>query len=412
MVFVRLKMKRDDVIMSKVVRIERMNHSGEGIGKLEGVTIFVPKTIIGDVVEVEKIVDYKNYKRATVGKYIERGNDYICSKCKYYNQCGGCHISNLSYDKQLLYKKDKIRDIFKRYLGREIEMEIIPSEDIYRYRNKITLQVDKGRIGLYRNRTNEVVEIDCCLLVSERLNRIIRELKKMDLSRVKSIMLRESWEEVMLVIEGEIDKERLVELEEIDTIICNKEIIKGNGYVVEEIRDLKFIVSPESFFQVNNKQVVRLYDKVLEYAKLNKEDTLIDLYCGTGTIGMYLARYCKNVIGIEIVPSAIRDANRNKDVNGIDNIKFIEGDVGKLISNKYKASVIVVDPPRSGLDKRTRKVLLEMLPRRIVYVSCDTMTMVRDLKELLEEYEIEDGSLVDMFPQTYHVECVCVLNKR
>lgn len=393
------------------IEIIRLNHSGEGIGKINNKTIFIPKTIIGDIVSVNITEEHKNHLRGNVLKYIKRPTNCLNPKCKYYYNCGGCHLSNLSYEEQLSYKENKVKDIFKKYLDKDINPKVIKSDKEYEYRNKITLQVKDGKLGLYKNKTNDIIEIDKCLLVSNKVNKIINNLNQYDLNKVTNIIIKESNNEIMLYIEGNISKD-IINIENIDTIIINNKIIKGNGYITQNISDLKYIVSPQSFYQVNNNTVKKLYDKVLEYANLNKEDKVIDLYCGTGTIGIYLSRYCKEVLGIEISDSSIKDANQNIKLNNINNVKFIKGDVGKIINNNLEADIIIVDPPRSGLDKITRKTLLEILPKRIIYVSCDTMTLVRDLKELLTKYNPEDISIVDMFPQTHHCESIVVLERK
>lgn len=396
--------------MSYIIDIERLNHNGEGIGKIDNKTIFIPKTVIGDRVKVEVVEEYKNYMRGQVLEYIDRSSKCINPKCKYYYECGGCHISNMDYKEQLLYKENRVKDIFKRYLNKDIDISVIDSDNKYGYRNKITLQVKDGNIGLYKNRSKNIVEIDKCLLVSDKINKVINNLRNYDLSRVNSIVIKESNNEVMLYVDGKIDN-NIIDMD-VDTIIINDNVIKGGGYIVQDISGLKYKVSSKSFYQVNNNVVRKLYDRVVEYADLNKDDKVIDLYCGTGTIGIYLSKYCKEVLGIEISDSSIKDANNNIKLNNIDNVKFIKGDVGKIISNKYQASIVIVDPPRSGLDKNTRKGLLEILPKKIIYVSCDTMTLVRDLKDLLNKYKLVNISIADMFPQTYHVECVCVLKLR
>lgn len=393
----------------KKIKIERLNHNGEGIGKIDGITTFVPKTIIGDEVVVGNIVKYKNYFRAEVLEYLKRGSDYVESRCKYYDKCGGCQLGNLSYDKQVLYKQARVKDIFLRYLGKEMDIPIMGSSLEYGYRNKITLQVEKGKLGLLGYKSNDLIQVDSCLLVSKRVNRIISELKKIRLDGITKIMIREAQEEILMLVMGNPQEDELLGITGVDTIIVNSKIIKGKGYVIENIGNYKFKVSPLAFFQVNKEMVSRLYDKVLEWSSLEKQDKVIDLYCGTGTIGIYLASRCSKVLGIEINKDATKNAMVNKKLNNIDNIEFINGDVGKIINGNYDADVIVVDPPRSGLSRKTVSSLLEIKAKRIVYVSCDTMTLVRDLKKLEEEYVIDKVMLVDMFPVTYHVECVCAL---
>ena len=396
--------------MSYIIDIERLNHNGEGIGKIDNKTIFIPNTIIGDRVKVDIVEEHNNYLRGNVLEYIDRSSKCINPKCKYYYECGGCHLSNMDYKEQLLYKEDRVKDIFKRYLNKDIDISVIDSDYKYEYRNKITLQVKDGKIGLYKNRSNDIVEIDKCLLVSNKINKVINSLRSYNLSKVNSIVIKESNNEVMLYIDGKIDN-NIIDMD-VDTIIINNNVIKGNGYIIQDINDFRYMVSSKSFYQVNNNVARKLYDRVVEYANLNKDDKVIDLYCGTGTIGIYLSKYCEEVLGIEISDSSIKDANKNIKLNDIDNVKFIKGDVGKVINNKYIASVIIVDPPRSGLDNNTRKVLLEILPKKIIYVSCDTMTLVRDLKDLLNKYELVNISIADMFPQTYHCESVCILERR
>ena len=218
----------------------------------------------------------------------------------------------------------------------------------------------------------------------------------------------------MVVFYGFIDKIDVLKKYVSSIILVNikEKLLYGKSYIKEEVNGLKFIISYNSFFQVNTKAMVRLYDKVLKYANLTKEDDVLDLFCGTGTIGIYLSMYCKSVLGVEIVEEAIKDANINKELNNIDNISFICGDVDRVINEKFNQNVLVVDPPRSGLNKNTKNVILNNGFDRIVYVSCDPMTLVRDLKDLSSKYEFKEITLVDMFPNTYHVECVILLQRK
>ena len=396
------------------VDIVKMNHNGEGIGKIGDKIVFVPKTIVGDKVDVSVVREKKRFDVALVNKYYERGRGCVNSRCKYYYLCGGCQISNMNYERQLDYKRDKVRDIFRKYSDIDIRFDIIGSELDYQYRNKVTLHVEALRLGFYQDKSHQVLEIDECCLVSDRVNKVIEKLKEFDLAGIKKIVIREACQGVMVVFYGTHFKEKIfLQLEEfVDTIVVNEKVIYGDGYIVEEINDLQFVISPMSFFQVNTLQTVKLYDKVREYAKALKNEVVIDLYCGIGTIGMYLARDCKKVIGIEVNDSAIRDAKRNKDLNNISNIEFVCGDVGKVFDSGYEGDIVIVDPPRSGLDENTRKVLLEKKFKKIVYVSCNPMTLVRDLVVLSEGYVVVEGSLIDMFPQTYHCETVVLLCRK
>ena len=267
-------------------------------------------------------------------------------------------------------------------------------------------------LGFYEEGSNKLINIDECLLLDNRINELIKLFYQLDLTYIEKIMVRTTSKEVMVVFYGFIDKIDILK-DKVDSIILiniKEKLLHGKSYIKEQINDLKFIISYDSFFQINTEAMIKLYDKVVEYADLTKEDKVLDLYCGTGTIGIYLSKYCKEVLGIEIVENAIKDANINKELNNIENISFICGDVGKLINADYKQDVLVVDPPRAGLDKKTKKVILDNEYKKIVYVSCDPMTLVRDLSELSVKYDIADVTLVDMFPNTYHVECVTALH--
>jgi len=396
--------------MIKKMKVVDINHQGYGIIRVNNRVVFVKDVIPGDVCDIEIIKNYKNYSLGEVVNFISRSSAHDNVKCKYYGLCGGCQISHIKHKNQLGFKVNKVVNIFSKYLKLDIEPDIISVND-YGYRNKVIFHVVDNKIGFYKEGTNELIEIDKCLLIDERINELIKLFYKLDLTYIEKIMVRTTSKEVMVVFYGYIDKVDILK-DKVDSVILiniKEKLLYGKSYIKEQINDLKFIISYDSFFQVNTDAMIKLYDKVLEYSNLSKEDTVLDLYCGTGTIGIYLSKYCKEVLGIEIVENAIKDANINKELNNISNISFICGDVGKLINTDYKQDVLVVDPPRSGLDKKTKKVILDNEYKRIVYVSCDPMTLVRDLGELLVKYDIKDVTLVDMFPNTYHVECVIKL---
>jgi len=396
--------------MIKKLRVIDMNHQGYGIIKVNNRVIFVKDVIPGDVVDIEIIKNYKNYSIGEVVNFIEKSNNHDSVKCNYYDLCGGCQISHVKHDNQLEFKVNKVKNIFNKYLKVDVNPEII-SVNSYNYRNKVVFHVCDDKIGFYKQGTNDLIEINKCLLLDNRINELIKLFNKLDLTYIEKITVRTTSKEVMVVFYGFIDKIDILK-EKVDSIILiniKEKLLYGKSYIKEQINDLKFIISHNSFFQVNTYAMIKLYDKVVEYANLSKDDSVLDLYCGTGTIGIYLSKYCKDVLGIEIIENAIKDANINKELNNIDNISFICGDVGKLIDSEYKQDVLVVDPPRVGLDKKTRKVILDNEYKRVVYVSCDPMTLVRDLSDLSKKYEIKDVTLVDMFPNTYHVESVVLL---
>lgn len=396
--------------MIKKMEVLDINHQGYGIIRINNRVVFVKDVIPGDVVDIEIVKNYKNYSLGEVVNYVEQSSEHDNVKCKYYDLCGGCQISHIKPKSQLGFKRDKIVNIFKKYLKFDIKPEIV-SVNKYNYRNKVIFHVDDNEIGFYEEGTNNLIPINKCLILDDRINELIELFYQLDLTYVEKIMVRTTSKEVMVVFYGYIDKIDILK-DKVDSIILiniKEKLIYGKSYIKEEINGLKFIISYNSFFQVNTDAMIKLYDKVLEYADLTKDDSVLDLYCGTGTIGIYLSKYCKDVLGIEIVDNAIKDANINKELNNIENISFICGDVGRLINNDYKQDVLVVDPPRNGLDKKTRKVILDNEYKKVVYVSCDPMTLVRDLSELTIKYDIKKVCLVDMFPQTYHVESVVLL---
>lgn len=407
----RYKNGRDNVI--KKVLISSVNHQGYGVARINNKVVFVENAITDDVVDIEIVKEYKKYALGEVVNFVSMSKEHIISACPYYDKCGGCQISHITHKAQLDFKKEKMRNIFSRYLDMEISPKII-SVNEYNYRNKVVFHIKDGKLGFYEDGTNKLIKIDNCLLLDERINNLIPLFNNLDLTYVEKIMVRVTSKEVMVVFYGFIDKIDVLKKYVSSIILVNikEKLLYGKSYIKEEVDGLKFIISYNSFFQVNTKAMVRLYDKVLKYANLTKEDDVLDLFCGTGTIGIYLSMYCKSVLGVEIVEEAIKDANINKELNNIDNISFICGDVDRVINEKFNQNVLVVDPPRSGLNKNTKNVILNNGFDRIVYVSCDPMTLVRDLKDLSSKYEFKEITLVDMFPNTYHVESVCLLERR
>ena len=399
--------------MIKKVLISSVSHQGYGVARINNKVVFVENAITDDVVDIEIVKEYKKYALGEVVNFVSMSKEHITSACPYYDKCGGCQISHITHKAQLDFKKEKMRNIFSRYLDMEISPKII-SVNEYNYRNKVVFHIKDGKLGFYEDGTNKLIKIDNCLLLDERINNLIPLFNNLDLTYVEKIMVRVTSKEVMVVFYGFIDKIDVLKKYVSSIILVNikEKLLYGKSYIKEEVNGLKFIISYNSFFQVNTKAMVRLYDKVLKYANLTKEDDVLDLFCGTGTIGIYLSRYCKSVLGVEIVEEAIKDANINKELNNIDNISFICGDVDRVINEKFNQNVLVVDPPRSGLNKNTKNVILNNGFDRIVYVSCDPMTLVRDLKDLSSKYEFKEITLVDMFPNTYHVESVCLLERR
>ena len=388
------------------VKITSMDHKGNGIAKLDNKVIFVPKSIPDDYVDIDIYRDYKNYSIGRINKITKKSDSRVDLICPYYDMCGGCNISNLSYAEQLLFKENKVKNIFKKYLDLDINPKVIGSKMKYGYRNKITYHKDDilGLIGEFGG----IIDIDKCYLVSDKVNELYQEIKKLDISLVKLITIRECDNGLILIVVGKLDINSLKDL--CISIIMNDKIVyqKEDGYI--HVGELKYKVSPKAFFQINTSNISNLYDEIIRYGKFTKNDSLIDLYSGVGSISLYVAKYVKNVLGIEIIPEAIDDAWENAKINNIDNAKFICGDVNKLIDDNVKCDVLIVDPPRVGLDKHTVEVINDSKIKKVIYVSCDTMTLVRDIK-LLDNYELNDISVIDMFPETHHVESICLLGR-
>lgn len=390
------------------VLIDRLNDTGEGIGKINNEIVFVEKTVPGDLVEVENIIKHKNYLEASPAKIIKNSSKRIPAPCPYYEKCGGCQIMNLNYPEQLAYKKEKVINIFKKYGDITVNPNIVFDKE-WHYRNKITLQAENNKIGLFKSKSNEIVEIDECLLISNSMNELIKFIKEnIKLAGVNQIMLREANNQHMVVFKGNIDNTEALKLKnKVDSIYINNNHIYGTKEITTTLEKYTFKISKDSFFQVNHNQTIKLYNKVKEY--LNKKKKILDLYCGTGSIGIYVSDNCQSILGIEINKQAIKDANINKKINNIENISFKCGDVANIITSKDKYDTIIVDPPRSGLSKKTRKILLEISTNYIIYVSCNPITLVRDIKELSSKYELKDITLFDLFPNTYHVESISLL---
>lgn len=390
------------------VKIIDLDHKGNGIGKIDNKIVFIPKGIIGDVVDIEIVKSHKKYDEGRILNIIDSSDDRIDSLCPYYDVCGGCNISNLSYAKQLEYKKNKVINIFKRYLDMDINPEIVGSNDIYGYRNKITYKCDGNNLGLV-SIDNDLLDVDKCYLVSDKVNMLYKVLCKEDLSRVRKIIIKECDNGLILGVDGGMNIDNVKEM--CLSICVNGECRykKDDGYI--NIGEIKYRVSMDSFFQVNTENIYNLYDVIIKYGEFSKNDKVIDLYCGVGSISLYVSRYVDSVLGIEIVEDAIKDAKENARLNGIQNADFICGDVSKLVDDNVYGNKIIVDPPRVGLDSHTIDILNKVDVDRLIYVSCDVMTLVRDLKKM-DHYEVIDVTLVDMFPQTHHVECIVLLGRK
>lgn len=460
------------------ITIEDIGVNGEGIGKVDGYTLFIKDAIIGDVVEAKIMKAKKNYGYARLMKILTPSEDRMETPvCPMARKCGGCQIQEMKYDRQLKFKEDKVRgnlirigEVPEELLAQTMEpitgMESSEGlEQPFHYRNKAQFPIgtDKdGHViaGFYAGRTHSIIpNTDCALGVEvneEILTCILKFMEEYQIPAydeerhkglVRHVLIRYGFttKEIMvcLVINGnklphsEILTERLAIIDGMTsiTLSINKEktnVIMGNTikplwgqtYITDYIGDVKYQISPLSFYQVNPVQTEKLYSLALEYAGLTGNETVWDLYCGIGTISLFLAKNAKQVYGVEIVPQAIEDAKNNAKINGIQNAEFYVGKAEEVLPGYYKeyerehggetahADVIVVDPPRKGCEESLLRTMVDMQPEKIVYVSCDSATLARDVKFLRGNgYEIQRVRAVDQFPHTVHVETICLLSK-
>lgn len=453
-----MEFKKNEVFQ---VRIEDMSSEGEGIGKTDGFAWFIKDTVTGDLVEASVMKTKKSYGFARLVRVIEPSPDRTEPKCPVARPCGGCQLQNMSYEAQLRFKENKIRNNLQRIGGlTEIPMEpIIGMEEPWRYRNKAQFPFGRdknGRIitGFYAGRTHQIIESEDCLLGVEE-NRKILDCIRTHMEEyhiapyeetahtglVRHVLIRKGFRTgemmVCLVLNGKVKKftaiDQLVEKlrtlypnmmsiscsinTEKTNVIMGKEIVNlyGPGFITDYIGNVKYQISPLSFYQVNPVQTERLYQTALEYAGLNGGEVVWDLYCGIGTISLFLAQKAKKVYGVEIVPQAIDDARENAKINGFGNVEFFVGKAEEVLPEQYEknqiyADVIVVDPPRKGCDEVCLNTIVKMAPKRVVYVSCDSATLARDVKYLGEHgYQVKRVRGCDMFPNSGHVETVALL---
>lgn len=400
------------------VKIIKQDHFGNGMAKIDNKLVFVDKALPGDICKIKITKEKRNYVNGKILEIIEPSNFRVIPKCPYYENCGGCHVMHEKYEQQLSFKENKVRELINRFTGLDnINYYPIIGKNSFYYRNKVIFHGQNHKLGFYQEKTNDLVPIKECMITNKTLNNLYLKIQSYlndhSKANIKKVMLRTtSLNENLIVLEGNIDDDIISYLDNANTIYLNNELIKGNSYIVEDILGIKFMIYPTSFFQVNYDMMLNLYGIVIDFYKNNNCSKVLDLYCGTGTIGMFVSKYVDSVVGVEVETSSIKSANICKKLNGISNIEFIEGKVEDKIDLFKDVDSIIVDPPRSGLDVHTIDIIMKLNPMSIVYVSCDPATLARDLNLLKEKYNILEVHPVDMFPNTYHVECVCILNKR
>ena len=440
-----------------IVEIVDTGYKGEGIAKIDDFAIFIPNAIKGEKMKIKIIKVLTSYAFGKIIEIIEPSKNRLESDCSTYKRCGGCNLRHVKYDETLKIKQNLVQSLVNKTLKNKIKVkETIGMENPYYYRNKAQFPIGKDKennvvMGVFANRTHEIIPIEECFIQNKEIQKlskfILEFVKENDISVydetsrkglirhiVTKIGIKTNEIMCIIVINGkEIPKEKELTMQiikkfpNVKTIVKNintkntnvimgekNEKIYGDGYIEDKLGEYTFKISPHSFYQVNPVQAEKLYSIGVEAANINKEDVVFDLYCGIGTISLFMAKYAKKVYGVEIVEEAIKDAKENAKINNIKNTEFIAGDtqliLDDLINNKkIIPNVVMVDPPRKGLDNRSVENILKIMPNRFVYISCNPATLVRDLAKFEEMYEIKSIQPVDMFPFTSHVECVAVL---
>lgn len=392
--------------------IEKLDDFGRGITYVNNKITFIPKCIKGDEVDFIITEEKKKYFLGKLNKIIKKDSEHIDSKCPFYQDCGGCCLQNLEYEKTIEFKKHKIENLLKRNKINFNNITITKNPSPYNYRNKITLKIKDGIIGFYEEVSHKIVSINHCLLAKAEINKVIELLPFLNIINGEITIRCNYKNEILLIIttkeEVKIPKV-LIELINIVGIILNDKVVYKKSSFIDKINDIYYEVSFDSFFQVNPFVTSLLLNKIK--ANLENSSMVYDLYCGVGTISLDIASKCKKVIGIEVVKNAVINAAKNKTLNNISNAEFILKDLSSGVKEDFIPDTVIVDPPRSGIDKKTILWLKNIKPQKIIYVSCDPNTLVRDLK-ILDEYNIKSLDLFDMFSYTYHVESVTLLQRK
>ena len=393
------------------VRIEILDHYGRGITHINNKICFVENTLENEICKIKILNEKNKFIEAKTETIKEKSSDRIEEECPYSNICGGCFLNHMTYKKENEFKENKIKNIIEKYTSiSPSKVTKIKYKERDYYRNKITLH-GNSVLGYKKEKTNEIVKIDKCLIANKTINKIIDLLK--DEKEIEEIVIKTSNDEnnIMISITGKTNK--LNELLEIANVLrINNEYKTKEKTIINQIGNKKYYEGLDSFFQINKDLTKELYDEIVNYIKDKKYKNVLDLYCGTGTIGIYLSDYVEKIIGVDNNKSNIEDANNNKKLNNCNNIEFICNKVENVINIFKDIELIVVDPPRKGLDDKTRNYLKTINPKSIIYVSCDPITLARDLNILNETYEVKTITPFNMFPRSYHCESVAVLERK
>ncbi|MCD6376745.1 MAG: 23S rRNA (uracil(1939)-C(5))-methyltransferase RlmD [Caldisericaceae bacterium] len=450
--------------------IERLAFGGQGVSRMDNYVIFVKRALPGDQVKVKIIKRKKDFAEAYVTELLEPSKYRVEPSCKYFDWCGGCTWQNMGYENQLYFKRQIVAESLERIGGFEkvTVLPVIPSDTFFSYRNKMEFSFSDRRwllpeelnqphihrdfaLGLHVPGTfDKILHVEKCLLQSETANQVLNFISDYAQNNhlspygirshqgfLRFLVIRESafnHELMVNLVTASDEPERLKDLAKklaakfphVVSIVNNvnsrlaqiaqgekENLLYGQPYITDKIGPFLFNISANSFFQTNTKQAEKLYQKAIEFAELDQNAVVWDLYSGTGSISIFLAQKAKKVIGFEAVASAVKDAWQNAREHKVNNVEFVEGDLLQTMAKVSKRpEVIVTDPPRSGMHEKVVRLIKKIGPRTLVYVSCNPTTLARDLKILADKYRIEKVQPVDMFPQTYHIETVVQLKKK
>jgi len=451
-----MSLNKNDIIK---IEITDISYEGNGVGRYENMAVFVPMTAIGDIINAKIVKVLSSYAFGIIDSFIEKSSHRIENDCEVYSKCGGCCLRHISYQHELDIKSNYAYQALKRIGGIDINFdEIIPSPQQTEYRNKAQYPVginEKGEviIGFYANRSHRIIDCKCCRLQPIVFSKIIEIIKSFITSKkisvynentgkgiVRHIYIRQASATNEIMVCMVINSQTLPFADELAAMLTDKiaeiksivlninqkntnvilsssfKTIYGNDYITDILCGVRINLSPLSFYQVNHNAAELLYNTAAKFAEIDNNDIVLDLYCGTGTIGLSMARQAKQIIGVEIIPDAIKDAKNNANINNIDNAEFIcddaYGAAQLLIKRNCMPSVVILDPPRKGCDYELINAVAKMLPEKIVYVSCNVATLARDCKIFSEfGYDVKKAQAVDMFPRTHHVECVVLMSR-
>ena len=388
------------------VEIIKFDHFGRGIARIDNKVYFVNNALPKEIVKIKVIKEKKYYTEAEITKIIKPSIYRKESNCPYYLSCGGCNLLHMDYNLEKQFKIEKAMDIIGKCDSFKETKSLF-------YRNKVTLHIKDNKIGYYKEKTHDIVPINSCLLLSKKINEIIKEFQKYNLSTIslKKVIIKEINNHTLMNLEGSINDEFIKTFSFVDNIILNNKIIKGQNYLEEVIDNKTFHVTSESFFQVNREGLENIYSIIKEFLYQKNINSALDLYSGTSLWGILISSYVNRITCVESNLESCKNAQINIDKNHIENIKIINGKVEDNIDKFKNIDLIIIDPPRSGLDKKTKKYIHIISPFYIIYISCGMDTLKRDLKDL-SNYNLKEVHLVDMFRGTYHCEVVTILERK